>query len=536
MKLDEKFFRCAIEGIVESGDTDIFPYPFELYFLRDSIEKISTELATFDISQYHPFSLVESLIPKSKFGFRVAHQPYPIDSVIYTALVLVIADDIENKRDAAIGNRAFAYRKNSGLDKSFFTENRTYKNWLNSFVGKIFLDGYDFVVETDISDFYARIYRHRLENILSTLTSETKIVKKIEAFISDWRSAQSFGIPVGSNASRLLAEASLHDTDMALIAEGIEHTRFVDDFRLFIRKGQDPYAALAFLAQHLSANEGLSLNSQKTKVLKWSEFVASSSDESSEDDHSKEEFATEKLFRAAYGQDEIDEDALEALMLKDLDQELEGMLTQPYWEMGKIRIVLHAMRLVAKPLIAKYIREHLKVLLPFARDICLLIEDFMAQGIEGFENMSSEIVDLILQPAAQPLDCARAWLLELGTRNLVKFNNADIRRLDALTGTLDLRQIHLIRWRACDINYFRSKKTRLHEIQVWAQPSFIFGARCLPKDEYSHWIRSIKSRLNFPVGKLFAEWCLETYGSDPFYKNPSARSKSLSVEAGEKPF
>jgi hypothetical protein len=487
LKIDEKYFRCAIEGIVESGDTDIFPYPFELYFLKDSVDKIATELATIDIQQYHPLSLVESLVPKSKFGFRVAHQPYPIDSVIYTALVLAIADDLESKRDEASQNRAFAYRKQEGLDKTFFSVDRTYKNWLDSFRGKVFSDDYDFVVETDISDFYTRVYRHRLENILSTLTSETKIVKKIEGFISDWRSAQSFGIPVGSNASRLLAEVSLHDTDMALIAEGIEHTRFVDDFRLFIRKGQDPYAALAFLAKHLSANEGLSLNSQKTNVLKWADFVASSGNEDSEDDHSKEEFATEKLFRVAYGQDEIDEEALEALMLKDLDQELEGLLSQPYWEMGKIRIVLHAMRLVAKPLIANYIRTHLQVLLPFA-----------------------------LQPAAQPLDCARAWLLELGTRNLVKFNNADIRRLDGLTGTLDLRQLHLIRWRANDANYFRSRKSRLHEIQIWAQPSFIFGARCLPKDEYSHWLRSIKSRLDFPMGKLFAEWCLETYSADPF--------------------
>lgn len=515
MKLDSKFLDCSIDHIVDSGDTDIFPFPFELKFLSQRKGIVVKELSDLDVSKYHPMSLVEAMIPKSKYGFRTAHQPFPIDTVIYTALVLSIFDLVETGRDPVAKNRAFSYRKSIGLNKDIFLPNRGYKNWLDTIKPKIFSSKYSHVIRTDISDYYSRIYRHRLENILDSLSGETSVVRKIEHFIADWRSNQSFGIPVGSSASRLLAEAALNDTDMGLISEGYEHTRYVDDMLIFIKKGQDPYAALGYLAKHLTENEGLALNNQKTRIMTWQEFTAIMFEPDAGDDTAKEEFATERLFWAAYGNDNTDKAALEALMLKDLTKELEELLLESYWDMGKIRIVLHAMRLVRNSDVASYVRANLSNLVPFAKDVCLLIEEFNNAGISGFENMESEITELLLSPRMQPLDCARAWFLELGVRKIVNFNQSHIRRLDTLTGTLDIRQIHLLRWRNNDINFFRSRKTRVHEIQPWAQPSFIFGASCLPRDEYAHWIRGIKSRLQFPLGKEFADWCASIHGSDP---------------------
>lgn len=515
MKLNKDYYACAIDHVTSYGDTDIFPFPFEIKFLADCKDKVVERLGGIDLTNYHPMSLVETLVPKSKFGFRTAHQPFPLDTVVYTSLVLRIFDAVEAGRDPKENNRAFSYRKTQGLDPNLFHPERNYRNWLNVIQGKTFSNEYSHVIRTDISDYYSRIYRHRLENILESLSGERRVVKKIEGFISDWRSRQSFGLPVGSNASRLLAEAALNDTDMGLISEGYEHTRYVDDMVIFIGKGQDPYAALGYLAKQLSENEGLSLNIQKTKILAWNDFISSVDAPEAGDDDAKEEFATERLFWAAYGQDELDQDALNALMLKDLRKELEELLNEAFWDMGQIRIVLHAMRLVKNTDVAQYIRANLADLVPFAKDICLLIDEFVTSGVAGFEDMGAEITDLLLSPRMQPLDCARAWFLELGVRKHVAFSAAQIRKLDMLTGTLDLRQLHLVRWRANDLNFFRSRKTRVHEIQSWAQPSFIFGASCLPKDEYAHWLRSIKSRLQFPLGNEFADWCASVQDTKP---------------------
>jgi hypothetical protein len=244
MKLEKEYFACALDHITVYGDTDIFPFPFELKFLEAQKDKVVEELSSLDLSQYHPMSLVEALIPKSKFGFRTAHQPFPLDTVIYTALVLKIFDSVEAGRDPKENNRAFSYRKIQGQDPALFHADRTYRNWLKVIELKIFSTEYSHVIRTDISDYYSRVYRHRLENILESLSGERRTVKKIESFISDWRSRQSFGLPVGSNASRLLAEAALNDTDLGLISEGYDHTRYVDDMVIFVRRGQDPYAAL----------------------------------------------------------------------------------------------------------------------------------------------------------------------------------------------------------------------------------------------------------------------------------------------------
>lgn len=515
MKIDSNIFEYALDHLVSKGDTDIFPFPFELKFFKDRKAEVVSELSLIDLSHYSPMSLVESLVPKTKFGFRVAHQPFPVDTLIFTALVCKIVDAVEIARTPIDKNQSFSYRKSLGQNKDFFSPNHTYKDWVDHIESYTFSDEYSHVIKTDISDFYSRIYRHRLENILESMSKDKVTVRKIEKFISDWRGGQSFGLPIGGNAARILAEAALNDTDMALISEGIDHTRYVDDMVLFIKAGKDPYASLAFLARHLSANEGLSLNNQKTKIYSWAEFIASNSDHPAEDDGNKEDYAIERLFWAAYGQDVPDKKALEALVLKDLCKELEESLAEPFWDMGKIRIVLHAMRLVKSQEVASYIRDNMQTLVPFSKDIFLLIENFFVTKVPGFENISAELTELILSPRMQPLDCARSWFLELGVRNIVKFTAAEIRRLDSLTGTLDIRQLHLIRWRANDVNFFRQWKTRVHEIQPWAQPSFIFGARCLPHDEYSHWIKGNRTRLQFPLAKEFADWCLKTHGADP---------------------
>lgn len=515
LKLERAHLEYSLNHIVQNGDTDIFPYPFELRFLEQAAGKVVDELSALDLASYQPMSLVESLVPKTKFGFRNAHQPFPVDTLLFTALVTKISDSIEAGRDDPAEKRAFSYRKSVGLNSRFFVEDRSFRNWLDHLRSQIFSDDYSHAIRADISDFYLRIYRHRLENILDSVSGETPTVKRIEKFLSVWRGGQSFGLPVGSDAARFLAEAALNDIDLAIISEDYWHTRYVDDFVILVKHGQDPYAALAFLAQSLSANEGLSLNNQKTNVFEWGEFMNSFPDPTAEDEASKDHWATEKLFWAAYGQDELDEEALAALTMKDLSKELEERLEEQFWDMGSIRIILHAMRLVENPSVSVYIRNNLNQLVPFAKDVCLLIEHFHNRGIPGFENIGKEFVELLLSSRMRPLDSCRAWFLELGIRKIVNYDLADIKRLDSLTGILDLRQLHLLRWRVNDINYFRSRKSRVNEIQAWAQPSFIFAARCLPRDEYSHWVRAIKSRLQFPLGKVFADWCLDTYGSDP---------------------
>lgn len=159
MKLEHCYFACALQHIINYGDTDIFPHPFELKFLGACEADVVKALGVLDLNQYHPMSLLETLVPKSKFGFRTAHQPFSIDTVIFTALVMRIFDSVEQGRDPKEKNRAFSYRKINGLDSNLLHPNRTYKDWLNWIACFVFSEEYSHVIRTDISDFYSRIYR-----------------------------------------------------------------------------------------------------------------------------------------------------------------------------------------------------------------------------------------------------------------------------------------------------------------------------------------------------------------------------------------
>ncbi len=77
---------------------------------------------------------------------------------------------------------------------------------------------------------------------------------------------RSFGIPVGSDARRILSEAVLLNVDRNLNEAGISFVRYVDDFRIFAKTRAEALKFIEVLT-NLLADEGLSLNSRKTDVV-----------------------------------------------------------------------------------------------------------------------------------------------------------------------------------------------------------------------------------------------------------------------------
>ena len=76
------------------------------------------------------------------------------------------------------------------------------------------------MVECDFSNFYDRLNIHRVESILLSSDSIDKdIVHLINQVLLFWANQDSYGLPVGSNASRILAEASLVEVDNYLISK-----------------------------------------------------------------------------------------------------------------------------------------------------------------------------------------------------------------------------------------------------------------------------------------------------------------------------
>ncbi|KAA9366150.1 RNA-directed DNA polymerase [Ochrobactrum quorumnocens] len=504
--LERQALLWSLEHITTHGDTDIFPYPFEFEFLMEKKEEIVTALASENTATFRPLSSLDSLVPKSRHGFRVAHQLYPTDAIFLLAATFSIGAQIEAVRGDA-DRPGFSYKFEPNEEFSMFATDNRFGNWLlKQYVHTVFTEQqYTHVVEADISDFYQRIYHHRLENGLLEAAGDITETRLIRSFLRDIRARQSFGIPVGGNATRLLAELSLVDIDRALLGEGYEFTRYVDDFRIFIKPDQDPYNALAFLADNLWSSEGLSLASAKTRVISFQQYREQLELSSGEDATQAEASAAERLLSALYDAEESDIPP-EDLVNIDLVAEIYAETGKDFWDLGKIRILLRCMKLTRDANAADFLKENYSILMPFAKEMVLLMEELSLEENISFQDMEVSIVDLILTPAIRHLHVTRAWLLELFVRGVISISAAQARRLDVLSETLDQRAIFQIRALLGEVHYFRQRKARINELTPWLQPAFLYSAACLPAEEYRTWLGNIKQSLSFPLANLFVDW------------------------------
>jgi hypothetical protein len=255
------------------GDTDVFPVPFEYAAIEHDWADVKASLAGEDILSWTTRPQRILLAPKARNGFRVITQLDPLDFIVLAALVRELAADLEGRRIPVVQGRIFSYRAAPQADGQLFAPDIGYRQFLDACRDKLQRNPTNsFVATTDISDFYARIYHHRLENALHTATTKRNHVKAVMRLLSGWNGTETFGIPIGGAPSRLLAETTLADVDEALLAAGIDFIRFNDDYRIFGDTYARCYRDITFLAETLYRNHGLNLQPQKTEVLSANHF------------------------------------------------------------------------------------------------------------------------------------------------------------------------------------------------------------------------------------------------------------------------
>jgi len=165
--LSEASIQLAIKHLVKFGDTDVFPHLPEIAFLKDRETEVVSEIGKFDLDNFTPSSAFEALAPKSRFGFRIVHQMPLLDTLLFLAALIEIGPQIESQRSSKDTKRAFSYRFLPEANGSIFDGNATYKAWLKNQLTLVKSNlKIKQIVFTDISDFYARVNFHRLENLL----------------------------------------------------------------------------------------------------------------------------------------------------------------------------------------------------------------------------------------------------------------------------------------------------------------------------------------------------------------------------------
>lgn len=275
-------FRRAAVDIGAHGDNDTLPFDVDNRFIKQSQDKLASLAYQFfchldDRTYYKARQSINSLsvfserllVPIGPAGFRITTKIHPFWNIYINGLGVAVAEKHEPQRST----NAHSYRYKSAGD-GLFDRNRSWRAYREATLcDKCLQDHTTAVIQTDVSGFYEHIYHHRLENCIKDLFPENSTLPaQIDCFLSKFAAGRSFGLPVGGQCARILAEVMMSSIDRRLSEEGIVWHRYVDDFTMITESQEAAYRALAVLS-HALADYGLSLNRTKTTILRAKHYV-----------------------------------------------------------------------------------------------------------------------------------------------------------------------------------------------------------------------------------------------------------------------
>ena len=319
----------AYEAIRHHGYSAMWPMPHEWAAVESNWSSIQKYLTELDLDIYKPYKPLRVYAPKSRANIRIAHLLHPEDLILYTALVLIVKDDLERARVSRRARRVYSYRADRRLPNRLYVARGSYAAYLRQLGRKAHKTSVRFVSTADIADFYPRINQHRLENIVTANTFGQRghdvarvLVRKL---ISNLMDNNSYGIPVGPHASRVLGEAVLIDVDAHLQSREVDFVRWVDDYHIFCRSEYTAQATLFELAAWLFDNHGLTLQSAKTRIVPVARYIERTLAKP-EAELTERDSVIALLGGSEYGADEPSAEDIQELLAQLQQVDLEGML------------------------------------------------------------------------------------------------------------------------------------------------------------------------------------------------------------------
>ncbi len=273
------YYKLAVLNIAMHGDTDIFPFPIENAMFFDNPDKICQLLKDIDshfeqwLAKY-PVECIRTCIPVGYTGYRWATMIDPLWNSYLLYLVIKIAEKLESTRVSSLRKNVFSYRVKIDKKKNLlFNPDINWRLYYQTAINISEQEPFTYIVRFDITDFYNRIYHHRLENALVRSGVMGNEKKRIMTILQDISGNVSYGLPIGGNAARILAEILLNSIDQMMVSKSYRFCRYVDDFIIFANSKEDAFKKLNWCADFLLRNEGLCLQKSKTQIQSKSEFL-----------------------------------------------------------------------------------------------------------------------------------------------------------------------------------------------------------------------------------------------------------------------
>ena len=467
------------------------------------------------------------MTPKAYGGFRMGTQLDPLDSLFYTALVYTLGPKIEASRLPISAGVAIAHRFRRNAKGDMWTEGGTWADFQRRSRELVEAEGVSVVLKADIADFYLRIYHHPLENRLRAANVRPAYIKALLRLLNEWNGNVSYGIPIGQAASRLLAELVLDDIDRALIGEGFRHCRWIDDFRIFCATEREANRALAFLTKALSENHGLGLQQSKTVFLSDANFEQelTQSETVAIEINRKSREITVPEFGSAEEEDEGEDDdwaqfdelpkvSLAPTSFEYLPVEVRALVER--FDAGRVVTQLLTRYNpsayfgrrpdpgLLRVLIAKLIQtrdhsaseaivanlRHIGPILPDAIRYLFVIRNRL--GRELRVEIGNECISLLRNSAIGDFEFSVMWILSLFAASTAFDHENRLPQLyNEYQQQVARRKLILALGNSKNDAWFRVHRNDFASLAPWERRAFLYGARCMERDERKHWFESV---------------------------------------------
>ena len=337
------------------------------------------------------------------------------------------------------------------------------------------------------------------------------VVRCMEKFLSILSKRNSYGIPVGPPASRILAEALLIDIDAYLQSEKIRYYRWVDDFVIPAANETQARTYLNKLEIRMHEEHGLTLHTGKTNILchkdttkKYSRTPKSIYRRVNEiilkniDDHYSERDV-----------EDLSEEEVEILQKLSVDhvfkQEIKKSSAIDY---SILEFVMKRANIIGGVDITDEILLNLEKLFPAAKSLALyFIRNKNLTKLEKKKIGKKLLLPILSNSRSKrPPDYYTVWVLSIFSadnewdngESIVKIyrdaNNDTIRRYAALA----LRGSGS-RQEAIDIKHAISSEHPL------VKTALLFASGKLAKDERNNWLKTLS--LSDPLEKIVSKHC-----------------------------
>lgn len=460
-----------------------------------------------DLDIYEPFKPLPVFAPKNRANVRITHLLHPQDLLMYTALVLIAKNDIENARISTQAKRVFSYRSDPSEPRVLYGARGSYEAYRKQLQAKAKNANVKYVALADIADFYPRINQHRLENVIESVATSQRVrdVARvlIRKLIGNLMGRNSYGIPVGPLASRLLGEAVLIDVDATLQSKGANFVRWVDDYNIFCKSEHQAQSILFTLGEWLFSNHGLTLQAAKTKALPVDNFVShvlSHHDQSLTDRDTV--IAMLREFEVGYDDEEereLDEGEIERVLAVLQGTDLKGMLESSladttlvdYEAVGYVLTKLPRIPGVDSPLkrsVLNLVIDKAELLYPVAEQIATYVLSFSDLTNAERRQISSKLLKPLRSKTNPPPHYYAMWILHIFASDPAWNHTKELVALYTSSASQVIKRYAAL---AIQSTGKRAEAVAIKDDYAAASPllklAILFASKNLGVDERKHW-------------------------------------------------